>query len=244
MPSSSIDSSRLRAITGSCTLSSKLPAAPAHATAASLPMTWVATCSTASHRTGFTLPGMIELPGCRSGRRSSPSPAAGPEPIHRMSSAILARATATTRSRPDASTRASRDALCGHVVGRLGERQLRLLRQPGDDRGGEARRDVDAGADGAAAEGQLADAGQRVAQPLGRLLDLGRVAAELLAEGHGRGVHQVRAAGLHHVGEWPAACRGATWPGGRAPGAGGRRCARPRRGASPPGTGRSRTAAR
>ena len=37
--SSRIDSSRLRAITGSITLSSKLPAAPPKATAASLPMT-------------------------------------------------------------------------------------------------------------------------------------------------------------------------------------------------------------
>ena len=37
---SRIDSSRLRAITGSITLSSKFPAAPAKATAASLPITW------------------------------------------------------------------------------------------------------------------------------------------------------------------------------------------------------------
>ncbi len=76
--SSRIDSSRLRAITGRYTLSSKLPCEPAKAMAASLPMTWAHTWVTASGITGFTLPGMIELPGCRSGRRISASPVLGP----------------------------------------------------------------------------------------------------------------------------------------------------------------------
>ena len=54
-------------ITGIATLSSKLPEAPAHATVASLPITRAHTMSTASGTTGFTLPGMIDEPGCRSG---------------------------------------------------------------------------------------------------------------------------------------------------------------------------------
>ena len=121
LPSSSIGSSRLRAMTGSCTLSSKLPRAAPHATAASLPMTWVATWSTASHRTGFTLPGMIELPGWRSGRCSSPRPADGPEPIQRMSSAHFVRATATTRTQARQLDEGVARRVVGDVVGGLGE---------------------------------------------------------------------------------------------------------------------------
>ena len=106
--SSRIDSSTLRAIIGIITLSSNDPCAPPNATAASLPITWAATMHTASGITGFTLPGMIEEPGCRSGRLISASPARGPDPIHRRSLAILCRETATTRSWPDSSTSASR----------------------------------------------------------------------------------------------------------------------------------------
>ena len=87
--SSRIDSSRLRAITGSITLSSKLPAAPPKATAASLPMTWATTWETASGMTGLTLPGMIDEPGCRSGMRISARPVRGPLPIQRRSLAHL-----------------------------------------------------------------------------------------------------------------------------------------------------------
>src|SRR4051795_9312042 len=87
--SSRIDSSRLRAMTGSMTLSSKLPAAPPKATAASLPTTCDTTWHTASGSTGFTLPGMIDDPGCRSGMKISRRPVRGPEPIHRMSLAHL-----------------------------------------------------------------------------------------------------------------------------------------------------------
>ena len=75
----------------------------------------------------------------------------------------------------------------------------------GDDLAGERRRGVDAGADGGAAEGQLADAGQRVASSRSMAWpDLAGVAAELLAEGHRRRVHEVGAAGLDHLGELAA----------------------------------------
>jgi hypothetical protein len=87
--SSRIDSRTLRASMGSITFSSKLPAAPPNATAASLPITCAQTMQVASGTTGLTLPGMIEDPGCRSGSAISASPARGPEPIQRRSFAIL-----------------------------------------------------------------------------------------------------------------------------------------------------------
>ncbi len=93
-----IDSSRLRAITGSMTFSSKLPDAPAKPIAASLPMTCAQTMHSASGITGLTFPGMIEDPGCRSGRAISPRPARGPEPIQRRSLLILYSDTAIVRS--------------------------------------------------------------------------------------------------------------------------------------------------
>ena len=62
---------------------------------------------------------------------------------------------------PDSSTSASREALAAMWSDGLGERQPRRLRQAGHDRGGEAAGHVDAGADRAPAEGQLAHARQR-----------------------------------------------------------------------------------
>ena len=106
--SSRAEASRLRAITGIMTFSSKLPAAPPNATAASFPITCVHTWHTASQMTGLTLPGMIDEPGCRSGIEISPSPARGPDPIQRRSLQILYRLTAVTRKTPLASTSASR----------------------------------------------------------------------------------------------------------------------------------------
>ncbi len=81
-------------MTGIITLSSKLPAAPAQATAASLPTTCAQTISVASGRTGLTLPGMMLDPGCRSGRWISARPVVGPDDIHRRSLQILVRPTA------------------------------------------------------------------------------------------------------------------------------------------------------
>ena len=89
-----IESSRLRAISGTRTLSSNWPWLPATVIAASLPITWAATWITTSGITGLTLPGMIEEPFCSSGRRSSARPARGPEPISARSLAILLSETA------------------------------------------------------------------------------------------------------------------------------------------------------
>ena len=54
-------------MTGITTLSSKFPFAPAQVMQASLPNTSAQTIIIDSHITGFTLPGMIELPGCVAG---------------------------------------------------------------------------------------------------------------------------------------------------------------------------------
>ncbi len=105
---SSIDSSTLRAIIGMYTFSSNAPDMPPIVTAVSLPITWAATWVQTSGITGLTLPGMIELPFCSSGRNSSARPARGPEPIQRRSFAIFVSETATTLSAPDVSTSASR----------------------------------------------------------------------------------------------------------------------------------------
>ena len=121
-----IDSSRLRAITGICTLSSKLPDAPAHATAASLPITCAHTISVASGRTGLTLPGMMLDPGCRSGRWISASPVVGPEESQRRSLQILVRPTAIVRSTPRELDERVARALRLEVVARLGELLSRL----------------------------------------------------------------------------------------------------------------------
>ena len=111
LASSFIDSSRFRASSGTKTLSSKWPCMPPTVIAASLPITWAATCVTTSGITGLTLPGMIELPFWSSGSAISARPARGPEPIKRMSLAIFVSDTATVFSAPDASTSASRAAV-------------------------------------------------------------------------------------------------------------------------------------
>ena len=61
---------------------------------------------------------------------------------------------------------------------------------------GKPERGVDAGADGGAAERNLGDAGERRLHALDAEPDLPGVAAELLAEGDGGGIHEVGAAGL------------------------------------------------
>ena len=74
---------------------------------ASLPMTCAATIATASGITGFTLPGMMLLPGCSDGSAISASPASGPLFIQRKSFAIFMRETAVVLSCPDSSTAVS-----------------------------------------------------------------------------------------------------------------------------------------
>jgi hypothetical protein len=63
-------------------------------------MTCAHSIVSASACVGFTLPGMIELPGSFSGIRSSPIPERGPEESSRMSFAILKHAAATVLRAP------------------------------------------------------------------------------------------------------------------------------------------------
>src|SRR3546814_222234 len=73
-------------------------------------LTWAATIVSISHCVGLTLPGMIELPGSFSGSLSSPRPQRGPEPIRRISLAILVSDTASVLSAADRWTRTSFEA--------------------------------------------------------------------------------------------------------------------------------------
>ena len=151
-----------RASSGTKTFSSKWPCMPPTVIATSLPITCAATCVTTSGMTGLTLPGMIELPFWSSGSAISARPARGPEPMKRMSFAIFVSETATVFSAPEASTMPSRAACAsngsagGEIVeaGLLAEDRAHALR--------ELRVRVEAGADGGAAERDLAEARQRV----------------------------------------------------------------------------------
>ena len=143
---------------------------------------------------------MLE-PGCRSGRLISARPVRGPEDIQRRSLQILVRPTATVLSWPRQLDERVPGALRLEVVAGLGERQPRRVRELRDHPGREALRGVDAGAHRRTAQRELGDPGQGRLQPLDAVAHRRGVPAELLAEHHRRRVHQVRAAGLHHLGE-------------------------------------------
>ena len=70
-------------------------------------MTCAAIMVTASGTTGFTLPGMMLLPGCSAGSAISAKPAKGPLFIQRKSLAIFIELTLKTLSCPDSSTAVS-----------------------------------------------------------------------------------------------------------------------------------------
>ena len=116
-----------------------------------------------------------------------------------MSFAIFVSETATVLRAPEISTRASRAACASN--GSAGAEIVRPALQ-GEQRAnalGELGVRVEAGADSCPAERDLAEARQRALDAGDALANLRRVAAELLAEGYGHGVHEVRAAGLHDV---------------------------------------------
>ena len=100
-------SSRLLAIRGLNTFSSKLPWLEAICTAVLLPITCTHTIVRLSHWVGFTLPGMMLEPGSFSGKINSPRPQRGPLASQRMSLAIFIRLPASTVRAPWAAARAS-----------------------------------------------------------------------------------------------------------------------------------------
>src|SRR2546426_9513313 len=99
------------------TLSSKLPDMPAMLMVTSLPMTWAQAMVMAWDWVGFTLPGMIELPGSFFGIVISPIPQRGPEASHRTSFAILFREAATVFRAPWAWTTACLEARGSKLLG-------------------------------------------------------------------------------------------------------------------------------
>jgi hypothetical protein len=87
-------------ITGLNTFNSEVAHRAATLMTTSLPNTWQQAMVSASDCVGFTLPGMIELPGSFSGILSSPIPQRGPEASQRMSLAIFISDAASVFSAP------------------------------------------------------------------------------------------------------------------------------------------------
>ena len=105
--------------------------------------------------TGFTLPGMIDEPGWRSGILISASPARGPEPISRRSLQILTRRDSDRPRRAAGGDESVTCSRCLEMVGGLGEREAEVGAEPAITRRGEAGGRVEAGADRRPAQGKL-----------------------------------------------------------------------------------------
>ncbi len=183
-------------ISGFITFSSKLPSAPPKLIATSLPMTCEATIVMASLWVGLTLPGMIELPGSFSGMRISPSPLRGPDAIQRTSLAIFISDAARVLIAPCANSSGVVTRQRLELVGRGDEL---VTGQPGQlvgDADGVLGMRVEPGADGGAPECQLAQVRQRLLDVPQAVVEQLDPAGDLLAEGQGGCVHQVRAADL------------------------------------------------
>jgi hypothetical protein len=150
----------------------------------------------ASAWVGFTLPGMIELPGSFSGSAISPIPERGPDASRRTSLAILLSAPASVFSAPCANSSASWPASAANLFGAGLERQAGHARHLRRHARAELRVRVQAGADRGAADGEAVKAGHRGLKRLARLLELRHIAGEFLPQRERRCVLQVRAADL------------------------------------------------
>ena len=96
-----IDVKRANEITGSITFSCSCPAEAASVTVRSSPITRNPVWLTTSGMTGFTLPGMIDDPGCICGRLISLKPQRGPDASRRMSLQIFVSLAEVRFSTPD-----------------------------------------------------------------------------------------------------------------------------------------------
>ena len=142
-------------MTGIITFSSSCPASAAIVTVVSQPITWKHTWLTISGTDGFTLPGMIDEPGCTAGSEISDSPARGPMLRSRRSLATLLSSTASRRIAPEYATTSpmlcvTRNRLCGRL-----ERQSGVASQVRDDALPEFFAGIQPGADGGGADIQL-----------------------------------------------------------------------------------------
>ena len=122
--------------------------------------------------TGFTLPGMIDEPGCTAGIAISAIPARGPHPSRRRSLAILYIETATARSAPLADDHGVQRRLAAEVVPGLPERDAEVGREQRDHLGRELRVGADAGPDRGSPERQLGERGDRLLAAQARPLHL------------------------------------------------------------------------
>ena len=164
-------------------------------------MTWHATIVTASDCVGFTLPGMIELPGSFSGRISSPRPLRGPEPSQRMSLAIFMRLAARVARAPLANTTASWLASAANLFGALTNGRPVSSAIVAATDFAEPLGCVEPGADRGPADREFVQPGQRELDPFEVGVELGDVATELLTERQRHRVLQVGATDLDDVGE-------------------------------------------
>ena len=97
---------RLWAMIGSKAFNCSWPPSAAMVMVMSLPMTSKAIWLTTSGITGLTLPGMIDEPAARGGRRISLSPACGPEDSRRRSLQVFDSLQATRLRTPESWTKA------------------------------------------------------------------------------------------------------------------------------------------
>ena len=181
------------------TFSSSWPASAAAAIVASQPITWKQTWLTISGTDGFTLPGMIDEPGCTAGSRTSAMPARGPIASSRRSLATLPASTASRRIAPDTARTSpmlcvTRKRLAAGTTAKPDSRARAADRQPREVVAG-----VEARADRRRAEVQFQQLPRRLLHVVGAAPDARGVAAELLAQRHRHRVLQMRAADLQDV---------------------------------------------
>src|SRR3954454_1529184 len=209
-------------MSGLYTFSSRCPEAPPMFTATSLAITCRQSMVSASACVGFTLPGMMELPGSFSGMRSSASPERGPEASRRTSLPILNSAAAKVFIAPCAKTSASCPASAANLFG--ASRNCRrvssltswhtraancgcVLRPVPTAVPPIARRHRAPGPAPRAADRRAAQAGRRRAQRRLHLLELVDVAGELLSERQRRRILEMRTSDLDDVTERVALAR-------------------------------------
>ena len=167
-------------------------------------MTWKHTWLTISGMDGLILPGMIDDPGCTAGSLISSMPVRGPMTIRRRSLAIFDRSMARPRS-----VRAERRRVA-HALHELdavladAQLEARDLAQMLVHQRGILLLDRHAGADGRAADAEVAQVVGRFRHAPQRAVERAGVRRELLAEADGHRVLQVRAARLHDVVELAA----------------------------------------
>ena len=181
-------------MSGSMVLSSSCPHWAPTVTATWSPMTCAPTWMTASQMTGLTLPGMMLEPGCTAGSAQLGQPAARARVQEPHVVGDLHQAGRHRVERAAGPGGGVLRALRLEVVGRLAELRAGRARQRRPPRAPrELRVGVEPGAHRRAAEGQLAQVGQHGLEARDAVLDLRRVARELLPQPDGRGVHQVGA---------------------------------------------------